>query len=115
MSGDWEGVLQLESTATRVANEIENTHPLQAGIYYLYLGDAHKELRREGGIQKVNLHFQKAIEMAKKASDERLHHEAVLNRAECYIITGEIQEAMNLHKSLVADIGKERLDMDYIL
>ena len=114
-SKDWEGVLQLESTATRDANKIENTDPWQAGIYYLYLGGAHKELRREGGADQAIVHFQKAIEMAKKASNEDLHLLAVLNLVECYIITGRIQEAMDLHKSLVADIGKERLDSDYIL
>jgi len=80
-----------------------------------YLGIAHKELRREGGVDQAIVHFQKAIEMAKKASNELLHLLAVLNLAECYIITGSIQEATDLHKSLVADIGKERLDSNYIL
>jgi len=114
-SKDWEGVLQLESTVTRVANEIENTHPSNAGICYHYLGTAHKELRREGGVDQAIVHFQKAIEMAKKASNECLHHGAVRNLAECYIMMGRIQEAMDLHKSLVADIGKERLMPNYIL
>jgi len=84
-------------------------------MYYLYLGDAHKELGREGGVDQAIVHFQKAIEMAKKASNEDLHYGAVHNRAEYYIIRGRIQEAMDLHKSLVADIGKERLNPNYIL
>jgi len=60
MSGDWEGVLQLESTATRVATEIESTDPLQAAIYYLYLGGAHKELGREGGVDQAIVHYDQA-------------------------------------------------------
>jgi len=37
-SKDWEVLLQLESTVTRVANEIEtSTDPSEAGGCYLYL------------------------------------------------------------------------------
>jgi len=35
---------------TRVANEIENTDPSEAGECYHYLGIAHKELGREGAL-----------------------------------------------------------------
>ena len=33
-SRDWEGILKLESTVTRVVNEIENMDPAAAGQYY---------------------------------------------------------------------------------
>ena len=36
-SKDWEGLLQLESTVTRVANEIETTDPSEAAGCYLYV------------------------------------------------------------------------------
>jgi tetratricopeptide (TPR) repeat protein len=114
-SKDWEGIFQTESTVTRAAKMLENDHPLIAGSCYYYLATAHKELGREGGIEQAIVCFQKALEMAKKASDERLHHGAVLDLTTCFIETGRIQEAMDLYKSLVSDIEKERLDPNCIL
>jgi len=114
-SGDGEGLLQLESTVTRVANEIEKTHPLQAGECYYYLGTAHKGLSREGGIDQEIVCYQKAIERAKQASNKFLEAVAMWGLADSFVWTGRIQEAMDLHKSLVDDIGKERLDPNCIL
>ena len=114
-SGNWEGMLQLESTVSDAAKMLENTHPLEAGMSCYYLGTAHKELGREGGVEQAIVCFQKALEIAKKASGKRLQAVATWDLTDCFIETGRIEEVMNLHKSLVADIGKERLDPDCIL
>jgi len=114
-SRDWEGLLQLESTVSVAARMLENTHPSEAGMCYHNLGIAHKELGREGDIDQAIVRFQKGIEMAKKTSNDPLQAVTTWHLADCFIETGRIQEAMDLHKSLIADIGKERLDPDCIL
>jgi len=59
-SKDWEGLLQLESTVTRIAHEIETTDPSEAGGCYLYLGTAHKDLgTRESDIEPAIVCLQK--------------------------------------------------------
>jgi len=114
-SKDWEGYLKLEATVTRVANEIENMDPEAAGTYYYCLANVHRELGREGGVDRAIVCYQKAIEIAKKASDKHRQEYSVLGLTDCYVKTGRIQEAMDLHKSLVADIGKECLDPVYLI
>jgi len=114
-SKDWEGILQLESTGNRHATIIKNYNPSEAGMWYYNLGFAHKELGREGGIDRAIACFQKGIEIAKKASNEPLQAVTTWYLPGCYVIMGRIEEAMDVHKSLVADIGKEHLMPDYVL
>jgi len=111
-SRDWEGILQLVSTGSDAATIIENTNPSGAGRYYYNLGIAHKKVGREGGIAQAIACFQKGIEMAKKLAVLNLQAVTTWALTDCFIETGRIQEAMDLYKSLVADIGKERLDPD---
>jgi len=103
-SRDWEGLLQLEST---VSDAAKNTYPR----YYNYLAVAHRQLGREGCIDQAIVCFRKAIERANKGRDEPLQAMTTWDLTCCYVETGRIEEAMDLHKSLVADIGKKRLDL----
>jgi len=114
-SKDLEGILQLESAVTNVANKVENMDPLLAGDIYLQLASAHSSLGREGGVDRAIVCFHKSIEIAKKAGDEVSRAWRVIDIFHCYVEAGRIDEAMDLHKSLVADIGKERLNPNYIL
>ena len=114
-SKDWEGILQRELTVSDAAKMLENSHPSEAGMCYYNLGTAHRELGREGGANQAILCVQKAIEMVKNTSNDPLQAVMTWDLTDCFIETGRIQEAMDLHKSLVADIGKERLDPDCIL
>ena len=90
---------------TRVANEIENMHPWLAWHCYHYLGTAHRELGREGGIEQAIVCFQKTIELSKKLSNKASQMRSVVGIAECYVMMKRIQEAMNLHKNLALDPG----------
>ena len=114
-SQDWEGLLELESEMSVIAKLLENTQPSPAGGINFNLGTAHKCLGREGGIEKATLYYQKAIEMAKKAGDNAILTDGVLNLSECYLMTGRVDEAMDRHKSLCEEIGKESLDPIAIL
>jgi len=114
-SKDWEGILQRELTVSDAAKMLKNSHPSEAGMCYYNLGTAHRELGREGGANQAILCVQKAIEMVKNTSNDPLQAVMTWDLTDCFIETGRIQEAMDLHKSLVADIGKERLDPDCIL
>jgi len=53
--------------------------------------------------------------LAKKAGDNQNITESVLALAQCYVKMGRVEEAMDLHKSLCDDIGKESMDPSAIL
>ena len=54
-SQDWEGALELESKMSGIAKEFENNDPGRAGVINFMLGDAHKQMGREGGIKEASL------------------------------------------------------------
>ena len=114
-SQDWEGALELESRFIAIANKRENSNPALAGSINWMLGGAHKEMGREGGIQQASLYYKKYVEIAKKAGNKVMISEGVLSLAECYVKYGRVEEAMDLHKSLCDEIGKESLDTKAIL
>ena len=109
-SRDWAGLLELESEMSVIANN----DPGAAGTINYNLGLAHKSLGREGDIEEATLYYQKAIKMAKKTGDNRLQSNGVLSLSGCYVKMGRVDEAMDLHKSLCDDIGKESLDPEAI-
>ena len=87
-----------------MANIIENLTPLSASLIYLNLGRAHFEKGREGGMEEATLYYQKAIEMAKKAGDNRNLSDGVLSLSQCYVKMGRGQEAMDLYMGLCDEI-----------
>ena len=109
-SQDWEGLLELESEMSAIAKTFDSSNPRLAGCINLTLGDANKEMGREGGIEEASLYYKKGIELAKKAGNNENLSNAVLGLSECYVKTGRVDEAMDLHKSLCDEIGKESLD-----
>ena len=58
-SQDWAGALELESEMSAIVNRSENENPLEAGLINLMLGDAHKEIGLEGGMQQATLYYKK--------------------------------------------------------
>jgi len=54
-SQDWAGALELESKMSTIVNRSENKDPSYARMINLNLGAAHKQLGREGGIEKASL------------------------------------------------------------
>jgi len=115
VSQDWEGVLTLESRMAAIAKKVESSHPSQSGMIYHNLGQAHRFSGREGGMEQAIVYYQKQAEMAKKAGNNSMVTESVLCRAECYVKIVRVDEAMDLHKSLCEEIGKESLDPNTIL
>jgi len=114
-SQDWEGLLELESKMIALTNRMESLDPRAAGSINFMLGRAHQELGREGGIEQASLYYQKAIEMAKKAGNNDILTKGVICLSQCYVEMGRVDEAMDLHKSLCDEIGKESLNPDDIL
>ena len=117
-SQDWEEILELESKMSAFANTSESSDPTLAAVINLInysLGAAHKEMSREGGIEQASVYFKKSVELAKKAGDNEILTKGVLHLFECYIKMGRVGEAMDLHKSLCDEIGKESMDPSNIL
>lgn len=112
-SQDWQGLLEIASKVMTVAKILENTHPSAVGRIYHNIGYAHKELDLAGGIEQAIVYFQKSIEMAKKAGNEKFQVGGSLGLAECYLKTDRTEKAMELHDSLCAKIGLDRIDRDY--
>ena len=110
-SEDWEGLLELESEMSAIASN----DPGAAIVINFILGDAHKELGREGGIKRATLYFKKTIELAKKAGNNYILTKALLCLCGCYVKNGRIEEAMDLYKSRCDEIGKESMDPGDIL
>jgi len=110
---DWEGALYLESQLTE---EFENSHPSEACAMCYRLGFAHKQLAREGSMEQAIIYYTKAVEFAKKGTDsKKLFITTMYDLAKCYIQTGRSEKAMDLHKSICDDIGKEMIDPNHIL
>jgi len=114
-SKDWEGVLTLESRLITIAKLLEDPEPSEAGDVYFNLGFAHKSLGREGGIDQAIMYYKKSIGMAKQDREVFWLTPVVVDLAECYIKTGRMEEAMDLHKSLRDENGKESMNPDAIL
>jgi len=110
-SEDWEGVLELESEMSDIANRLDNSDSSLGGMINFMLGRAHKALGREGGIEEATLYYQKAIELAKR----RVTMIYLFYLFECYVKNDRIEEAMDLYKSLCEEVGKESLDPNIIL
>ena len=111
ISQDWADALELESEMNAIVKTFESSNPRRAGIINLLLGSAHSEfssneMGREGGIEEATLYCQKSIELAKKAGDNHILTEGVFHLAKCYGMTGRVDEAMDLFKSLCDEIGK---------
>jgi len=69
-------------------------------------------------MEQAIIHYTKAVELAKKGTDDSkalFSSVCVYGLAKCYVQTGKPEKAMDLHKSLCDDIGKERIDPNYIL
>ena len=116
ISRDWEGALEVESEVSAIANRSENKDPILAACsVYLMLGGAHRFLGREGGIEEATLYYKKTVELAKKAGDNEILTDGVLNIAKCSVMMGRVDEAMDLHKSRCDEIGKESMNADIIL
>jgi len=98
-----------------IVKTVESSQPRPSGVINFNLGAAHKEMGREGGIEQATLYYQKAVELAKKAGDNEMLSNGGLCLAQCYVKMGRVDEAMDLHKSLCDDIGKESLDPSAIL
>ena len=117
-SQDSEGMLELESELSAMENRIENLggdFMRDAGSINFSLGLAHFEMGREGGIDEAWGYLTKAIELAKKAGNNQILSSAVLSLSRCYVKMRRVEEAMELHKTLCDEIGKESLDPDSIL
>jgi len=67
VSQDWEGLLELESKMSVIANIIESSDPRHAGSINFMLGMAHFEIGTEGDIEQGIVYYKKTIELAKKA------------------------------------------------
>ena len=81
-SNDWEGALLLESKLTEA---VENSYPSEACTICLQLGFAHTELAREGSMEQAIIHYTKAIELAKKGTDDsKTLFTSVYGLAKCY-------------------------------
>jgi len=91
-SQDWEGALLLESQLTealllesQLTEAVENSHPSAACIICYQLGFAHTELAREGSMEQAIIHYMKAIELAKKGTDDSTTlFTSVYGLAKCY-------------------------------
>ena len=68
---------------------------------------------REGVIEQATLYYKNAIELAKKAGNNRTA--GVISLSECYVKKGRIDEAMDLCKSRCDEIGKESMDPGIII
>jgi len=111
VSQDCEGILELESEMSGIARTFESSNPGLAGSINYNLGTAHTFLGREGGIEEATVYFKKTIEMAKQAgNNDILLSDGMLGLAQCYVKMGRAQEAMDLHKSLCDEIGKESMN-----
>jgi len=98
-----------------MAKTFERSNPGRVGRLNFILGMAHRCLDREGDIEEATLYYQKAVELAKKARNNELFTKGVISLTECYVETERIDEAMDLHKTLCDEIGKESLNPDDIL
>jgi len=114
-SRDWEGALALESQMTRVAKIFEIPNPSYAGRIYHHLADIHRELGREGSMEQVILYYKKHTVFAKKAGDNDGISVSVFSLAKYYVMMDRVDEAMDLHKSLCDEIGKERMEPHAII
>jgi len=114
-SEEWAGLLDPESEMCARVKAYDGSNPKLAGIMNLFLGDAHKELGREGDIERATLYYQKAIKLSKKAVNNEIVAKGVLGLSQCYGMAGRVDEAMDLYKSLCEEVRKESLDPDAIL
>ena len=114
-SQDWAGALELETAISALANRRESLNPGAAGSVNYSLGSAHKSLDREGGIEQATLYYKKTVELAKKAGNNEILTKGVLGLSECYVKMGRVEAAMDFHKSLRDEIGKESMDPNIIL
>jgi len=81
----WEGLLELESEMNAIAPSLENKDSLGAGRIYHHLGDAHRDLGRQGGMLQAIVYFQKLLELAKKAGNESHQCLVASILSECYM------------------------------
>jgi len=114
LSQDWKGALEHESEMNVIAKTFERSHPGRVGRINFMLGAAYRCLGREGSIEsrgsystKATLYYHEAVEFAKKARNNELFTKAVISLTECYVETGRVDEAMDLHKSRCDEIGKD--------
>jgi len=114
-SRDYEGALQLESQMIGIANTYASTHPSQACIVSYRLGFAHREAGGAGGTEQAIMHYAKAVELSKKGTKDSHRCTSVYGLARLYAQSGKPEKAMELHQSLCADIGKERIDPNALL
>jgi len=108
VSEDWEGL--LESKVSAIANRSESSNPRIAGINFMlgilkWAGRGALSKQPCTTIKLSNWQRRRVIILSN----------GVLNLATCYVKTGRVHEAMDLHKSLCDEIGKESMEPDTIL